>query len=127
MTTPIHSGTENDSVGLYTKDPARSDAETPPFATEVVDLAIRFFGLTLPLQTIRIQESVLEQVSSFMSGPNLHKYPARKAAITVNIAVALLFSLKCASKAADIGSAKFGASSVEKSIQDLTHVSLAVV
>ena len=69
------------------------DLPDPP-ATEVVNSAISLFAVTLPLQSARIQESILEQLSTSLAAKSLQRDPGRKAAITVNIALALLGTLK---------------------------------
>ena len=50
--------------------------------------------MTLPLQSPRIQESILEQLSTFLDAKSLQRDPGRKAAVTVNIALALLGAMK---------------------------------
>ena len=101
----------------------RDRVDSPPLNTEVVDLAIVLFGLSMPLQSQQIQESVLEQISSYMLHPSLQKAPARKAAITVNIAVALLISFRAASKVGSLGDTAFAAAAVEKALQNILRVS----
>ncbi|KAK9360981.1 armadillo-type protein [Lipomyces starkeyi] len=63
-------------------------------ATAVIDYSIELFILLLPLQTEKIQESILEQVASFLNSSSLQKDPGRKAAVTANVAVALSGTLK---------------------------------
>ncbi|KAK9239667.1 armadillo-type protein [Lipomyces kononenkoae] len=62
--------------------------------TAVIDYAIELFILLLPLQTEKIQESILEQVASFLNSTSLQKDPGRSAAVTANVAVALSGTLK---------------------------------
>lgn len=69
------------------------DLPDPP-ATEVVNSAITVFALALPLQTAKVQEAVLEQLTTLLSSPSLQKDPGRRAAVTVNTAMALLGTLK---------------------------------
>ncbi|KAK9249219.1 hypothetical protein V1506DRAFT_527389 [Lipomyces tetrasporus] len=57
--------------------------------TAVVDYAIEVFVLLLPLQTEKIQESILEQVASFLNSSSLQKDPGRRAAVTANVTIAL--------------------------------------
>ena len=121
---PICFGKEHDSALLYVAGIFKGRTDSPPLATEVIDLAIILFGLSMPLQAQQIQESVLEQISSYMLHPLLLKAPARKAAITVNIAVALLVSFRAASKLGNIGGAVFSSAAVEKALQNILHVSL---
>lgn len=62
--------------------------------TAVVDSAIELFALLLPMQTEKIQQSILEQVASFAGSSSLQKDPGRKAAVTANVALALSGTLK---------------------------------
>ena len=77
------------------------------------------------MQAPQIQESILEQISSYMLHPLLQKAPARKAAITVNIAVAMLVSLRAAMKIVNAGGTAFSTSAVGKSFQNILHVSIS--
>ena len=92
-------------------------------ATEVVNAAIGLFAICLPLQTPKVQESILEQLSSFLSSNTLQREPARRAALTVNIAAALLGALKVASKETQFIAGEIRGSAVEKALQELLHVS----
>ncbi|MCJ1473001.1 hypothetical protein MMC13_001650, partial [Lambiella insularis] len=69
------------------------DLPDPP-ATEVVNSAIALFSVTLPLQSAKVQEGVLEQLSTYLAAKSLQRDPGRKAAVTVNIVLALLGALK---------------------------------
>lgn len=69
-----------------------------PPVTEVVNAAIDLFAIAFPLQTPKVQESSVEQIATLLSSPSLQRNPGRKAAMTVNIAVALLHALKVAVK-----------------------------
>ena len=73
------------------------DLPDPP-ATEVVNAALQLFAICLPLQTARIQESILEQMTSFLAANSLQRDVNRKSAIMVNIAYAILSALKVAVK-----------------------------
>jgi HEAT repeat-containing protein 5 len=95
--------------------------DPPP--TEVVNSAISLFAVTFPLQSSKIQETILEQLSSFLSASCLQRDPARKAAMTVNIATALFLTLTVVSKGPPGTVGALRSSIVEKSIQDLLHVS----
>lgn len=66
--------------------------DPPP--TEVVNSAITLFAIALPLQNPKVQEGVLEQMATHLSASSLQRDPGRKAAITVNAAMALLGALK---------------------------------
>jgi HEAT repeat-containing protein 5 len=89
----------------------------------VVNAAIQLFATALPLQPSKIQESLLEQLNSFLSDSNLHRDPARKAAMSVNIATALFTMLKVAVKETNLPSGDLKSEPVEKSIRELLRVS----
>lgn len=110
---------------LYTDGIFEERHDAPPLTTEVVDLTIYLFGLSMPMQAPQIQESILEQISSYMLHPLLQKAPARRAAITVNIAVAMLVSLRAAMKIVNAGGAAFTTSAVGKALQNILHVSIS--
>ncbi|USW49460.1 Putative armadillo-like helical protein [Septoria linicola] len=121
LLSPIGRAAENDPTCCYLpfKDVAE-DLPGPP-ATEAVDAAIAAFGLCLPLQSPKVQESTLEQIAASM-GANLQKDPVRKIAITANVALALSTALRVAT--GDIGSAKgnLQSANTEKTLQSLLHV-----
>jgi HEAT repeat-containing protein 5 len=123
LLSPIGAAWEHDSIHLYTNNSSSTYNMPNPPATEVVNSAIELFAITLPLYPSKVQESILEQISSFLSSSNLQRDPARKAAMTVNIAVALLSALKVAVKETESRSGDLRGSPVEKVIQELLHVS----
>ena len=92
--------------------------------SECVNAAIAALGLCLPLQAPKVQESTLEQIASNVSAAALQKDPARKAAIMVNVALALLTACKVAN--GEIGSAKgeLRHQATEKGVQALLHLCL---
>ncbi|EEP78677.1 conserved hypothetical protein [Uncinocarpus reesii 1704] len=101
LISPICQGREHDSVLLYcTPDIKHSSLPDPP-ATEVVNAAIKLFATTLPLQAPKVQESSVEQIATLLASQSLARNPGRKAAMTVNIAVALLYTLRVAVKETD--------------------------
>jgi HEAT repeat-containing protein 5 len=91
---PVCQASEHDSILLYCAADKTPDSPADPPITAVVNAAIDLFALALPLQTPKVQESSVEQVATLLSSQNLQRYPGRKAAMTVNIAVALLHVLK---------------------------------
>ncbi|KAF2084373.1 HEAT repeat protein-like protein [Saccharata proteae CBS 121410] len=121
LLSPICNAIEHDSISLYNKTAATSEGLPDPPPTEVVNSALNLFAVSLPLQTPKVQESILEQISSFLSSANLQRDPARKAAMTVNIATALLGALKVANKEFPSASGDMRGSAVEKVIQELLH------
>lgn len=125
LLSPICSALEHDSISLYvgkSNDPF--DLPDPP-ATAVVNSALQLFAICLPLQTPKIQESILEQITSFLSASNLQRDVNRKTAMMVNIAYALLAALKVAVKETRSAPGDLRGSAVEKVIQELLHVSTA--
>ncbi|GAB7366071.1 hypothetical protein MBLNU230_g7638t1 [Neophaeotheca triangularis] len=124
LLSPICGALENDPTACYVDVDVDSDSMPDPAATDSVNTAISSFALSLPLQPPKIQESTLEQMTSALSASALHKDPARKAAITVNISTALLSTLAVAT--GDAGNAKgdLRSMSAEKGIQSLLHQTL---
>lgn len=112
---------------MYTghQDDAQSLPDPP--ATELVNAAIVLFATALPLQSPRIQEGVLEQLATFLSSSNLQRDPGRRAAVTVNAAIALLSMLKVAvgETVAEQGDLKHH--SIEKTIEEILRVWTQIV
>lgn len=125
LLSPVCNATEHDSISLYIRRDGNVDMdELPdPPATEVVNAALSLFAILLPLQTPKVQESLLEQIQSFLSAGTLVRDPARKAAMTVNIATALLGALKVANKETSSPPGDLKSAAVEKALQELLHVS----
>jgi hypothetical protein len=123
LLSPICGAREHDSISLYIG--ASNDAtELPdPPATEVVNAALQLFAICLPLQTAKIQESILEQMTSFLSANSLQRDINRKTAMMVNMASALLLALKVAVKETRSPAGSLKGAAVEKVMQDLLHVS----
>jgi HEAT repeat-containing protein 5 len=120
---PICQAREHDSVLLYCLKSKRDDISADPPATEVVNAAIELFAVSLPLQGPKIQESTLEQMATLLSVNSLQRNPARKAAMTVNLAVALLNTLKVAVRETQFAPGDLRSTSTEKIIQELLRVS----
>nr|POE53322.1 heat repeat-containing protein 5b [Quercus suber] len=120
---PVGTGPEYDATFCYLPEPA-SEGDHFPNApgTESINAAITVFGLCLPLQEARVQESMLEQILSSLGASSLQKDPARKAAVTVNVALALVTACKVAN--GEIGSAKgsLRRDPTEKALQNLLHI-----
>ena len=102
----------------------KADTQLPePPATEVVNAAIHFFAILFPLQPSRIQESILEQLKMFMADSSLQRDPARKEAISVNTAMALLGALKVAVKETSLPSGEMKNETVDSLMKQLLRVS----
>ncbi|PNS14448.1 Pof6 interactor protein 1 [Sphaceloma murrayae] len=119
---PMGEAWEHDGVMNY----LYSQRQQPqPPATELVNAAITAFALAFPLQSPRVQGSILEQISGFMSSISASpKDPARRAAIHVNIAAALLLSTKVLQGQALGSSGKFQSATAEKIMQSIFHILL---
>lgn len=86
---------EHDPVLISRQDNGLDEAEISSPATSCVNLAIKLFAISLPVQSPRIQESTVEQLITTISQP-LQREPGRKAAMQVNSALALLCALAVA-------------------------------
>ncbi|KAF2233111.1 HEAT repeat protein-like protein [Viridothelium virens] len=121
LLSPLCGAREHDALLLYISEQSNSREPNPP-STQVVDAGIELFGVSLPLQTPAVQSSVLEQLSSFLSATSLQRDPARKAAITVNIATAFLAALKVAVNDTSFARGDLRSPKVEKKIQDFLRI-----
>jgi hypothetical protein len=119
LLSPICQSLEHDAAALYVSDlDAPSELPDPP-ATEVVNMAIRLFAFAFPLTPAKVQESVLEQIATYTSAGSLQRDPGRKAAMTVNIASALLSTLKVAVKETQSAPGDVTNLAVEKLLQEM--------
>ena len=116
---PICSAREHDSVYLHLVDRSGIEELPDPPTTEVINAAIGTFAFALPLQEPKVQESALEQLSVYLSAKSLQRDPGRKAAITVNIALALLGALKVSQGETSASAGSLKSSAVEQCLDDL--------
>ena len=107
---------------LYSIRNRDSPSFADPPSTEVVNAAINLFAMTLPLQPPKVQESSVEQIATLLSAQSLHRNPGRRAAMTVNIAVALLYSLRVAMKETPSLPGSLKNNGTEKIMQELLQV-----
>ncbi|KAI1856989.1 uncharacterized protein JN550_013520 [Neoarthrinium moseri] len=121
LKSPICSSLEHDAALLYVGSSQESPALPDPPATEVVNMAIQLFAFVFPLTPAKVQESILEQLASFMSAGVLQRDPGRRAAINVNIAAALLSALKVASKETTSAPGDVTNLAVEKLLQEIVR------
>lgn len=98
------------------------DQPQPP-ATEVVNSAIGIFALAFPLQSPRIQDSILEQVNAFLTSPAVQKSVVQKTALSANVALALLVTCKVLTGQVNGLEGKLQSANAEKNMQNLLHVS----
>ena len=119
LISPICSSLEHDSLALYVDGLSDSNSLSDPPATEVVNAAIKLFAIAFPLTPPKIQESILEQIATFLSAGSLQRDPGRKAAMNVNVATALLSTLKVAVKETQSPSGDLTTSAVERLMQEI--------
>lgn len=110
-------------MALYITGNSQSveDPTPAPPATAVVNSAIDLFTILLPMQQPKVQESILEQLATFLASKSLDRDPGRKAAITVNVAVAILGALKLTMDG-QIPSTSLSSPSVLKIMQEILRV-----
>ena len=113
---------EHDSVLLYYCREGDTMAADPP-ATGVVNAAIDLFSVAVPLHAPRVQESTVEELATYLSSHTLQRNPGRRAAMTVNVAVALYHALKVAVKETDFDAGGIS-NATDKILQELLQVCL---
>jgi len=126
VASPIVSAAEFDSTCCYLyveNDPSLEILPVSP-ATEAVNAAIAVFALSLPLQTPKVQESMLEQMSSSLNSSALQKDPARKTAISTNVATALLATLRVATGESGTFKGSISSTQAENALQRLLRASV---
>lgn len=121
LRSPVCSSLEHDAALLYVGDNARPQALPDPPATEVINMAIQLFAFVFPLTPAKVQESILEQLATFMSAGVLQRDPGRKAAMNVNISAALLYSLKVSSKETSAPRGDVTNLAVERLLQEIVR------
>ncbi|KAL2136115.1 hypothetical protein VTI74DRAFT_5338 [Chaetomium olivicolor] len=118
LLSPVCGTLEHDASLLYIGS-ADGPSLPDPAATEAVNMAIQLFAFVFPLTPPKVQESVLEQVTTFVAAASLQRDPGRKAAINVNVATALLSILRVAVKETKSPPGDVTNAAVEKLIQEL--------
>jgi HEAT repeat-containing protein 5 len=119
LISPICSSLEHDSLTLYVDGLTDSQSLSDPPATEVVNAAIKLFAIAFPLTPPKIQESILEQIATFLSAGSLQRDPGRKAAMNINVAAALLSTLKVAVKETQSPCGDLTTGAVERLMQEI--------
>ena len=79
--------------------------------------------MALPLQEPKIQESTLEQLHTFLVAKSLLRDVGRRAAIVINIALAVLGSVKVGRNETLAIAGEIRSPVVEKCLEDLLQVS----
>lgn len=92
-----------------------------PHATGVVNAAIDLFSVAISLHAPKVQESSVEQIATYLASPSLQRNPGRKAAMIVNVAVALLHALKVSVKEIGPGAGRLNPAT-DKVLQELVQV-----
>ncbi|KAL2828215.1 armadillo-type protein [Aspergillus cavernicola] len=114
---PICQASEHDSVLLYSA--RQGDClSADPHSTGAVNSAIELFSVAISLHAPKVQESSVEQIATFLSSTGLQRNLGRKAAMVVNISVALLHALKVAVKEGGSTTGKLSPTT-EKVMQEL--------
>ncbi|KLU81211.1 HEAT repeat protein [Magnaporthiopsis poae ATCC 64411] len=124
LLSPVCGSLEHDASLLYIGHSAQAGADVDdglpdPPATEVANMAIQLFAFVFPLTPFKVQESILEQVTTFLSAGSLQRETGRKAAITVNTAVAILCALKVAVKETQSAHGDVTNLAVERLLQEM--------
>ena len=118
LLSPVCGTLEHDASILYIRS-ADGPGLPDPAATEVVNMAIQLFAFVFPLTPPKVQESILEQVTTFVAAGSLQRDLGRKSAIIVNVATALLSILRVAVKETKSPPGDVTNAAVEKLIQEL--------
>lgn len=119
LISPICGSLEHDSLSLYVDSVSDPRSFPDPPATEVVNTAIKLFAIAFPLTVSKIQESILEQIATFLAAASLQRDPGRKAAMQINVATAFLSTLKVAVKETQSPSGDLTNPAVEKLMQEM--------
>jgi hypothetical protein len=120
LRSPICGSLEHDASVLYIGSTESSATPDPP-ATEVINAAIQLFAFAFPLTPGKVQESILEQIRTFASAGTLIRDPGRKAAINVNLAAAILATMRVAVKETKSPAGNVSNPAVEALLQDIVR------
>ncbi|KAM4054782.1 pof6 interactor protein 1 [Hirsutella rhossiliensis] len=119
---PVCGSLEHDASMLYIGNIDEGPLVLPdPPATEVINNAIQLFAFAFPLTPAKVQESVLEQIKTFASAGPLQRDPGRKAAINVNVAAAILSSMRVAVRETRSPPGNITNPAVERLLQDIVR------
>ncbi|KAJ7066512.1 clathrin-coated vesicle protein [Mycena amicta] len=94
---PILGACEHDPLSLCQARLSNDEyqlEEPPPALTAVVDTAIELFGQLLPLQDLTTTTKIVTLLVDSVRSPKLEKNTGRKAAVSVNGAVAMVLALR---------------------------------
>ncbi|KAF5604047.1 omega-conotoxin-sensitive calcium channel alpha-1 subunit rbB-I [Fusarium subglutinans] len=121
LRSPICGSLEHDASVLYIGSTDSFFSSPDPPATEVINAAIQLFAFAFPLTPGKVQESILEQIRTFASAGTLIRDPGRKAAINVNLAAAILATMRVAVKETKSPSGDISNQAVEALLQDIVR------
>ncbi|QPH01774.1 hypothetical protein C2857_005977 [Epichloe festucae Fl1] len=121
LKSPVCGSLEHDASMLYIGRVDDLSVFPDPPATEVTNNAIQLFAFAFPLTPAKVQESVLEQIKTFASASLLQRDTGRRAAINVNVALAILSSMKVAVKETRSQSGNVANLAVERLLQDIVR------
>lgn len=85
---------EHDTLSLCQASVEYRMLEPPPSATSVVDTAIDLFAQLLPLQDLNSTTRVITLLLESVRSQKLDKNAGRKAAVSINVSVALVLALR---------------------------------
>ncbi|KAF7556071.1 hypothetical protein G7046_g6405 [Stylonectria norvegica] len=118
---PICGSLEHDASILYIGNMDAASMTPDPPATEVINTAIQLFAFAFPLTPAKVQESILEQIRTFASAGSLQRDPGREAAINVNLAAAILATMRVAVKETQSPAGDISNHAVEALLQDIVR------
>lgn len=121
LDSPVCGSLEHDAASLYIGNVDGTLESPDPPATEVINTAIQLFAFAFPLTPAKVQESILEQIRTFASAGSLQRDPGRKAAISLNVAVALLATMRVAVKETQSPAGDVSNIAVEKLLRDIVR------
>lgn len=121
LQSPVCGSIEHDALVLYINGGDGRPTPPDPPATEVINSAIQLFAFAFPLTPGKVQESILEQIRTFASAGSLQRDPGRRAAIHVNMATAILATLRVAVKETQSPPGSVSNIAVERLLQDMVR------
>lgn len=121
LQSPVCGSIEHDSLVLYIDGGDGHPTPPDPPATEVINSAIQLFAFAFPLTPGKVQESILEQIRTFASAGTLQRDPGRRAAIHVNMATAILATLRVAVKETQSPPGSVSNLAVERLFQEMVR------
>lgn len=121
LQSPVCGTLEHDASLLYIGDNGDSVSSPDPPATEVINTAIQLFAFAFPATPAKVQESILEQIKTFASAGSLQRDPGRRAAVTVNVATAILATMRVAVRETASPPGDVSNMAVERLLQDIVR------